>query len=75
MSHVMFGGLTHARRSGWPPPGGDHPDGSSTFPLRLGSVGVEVAIKMALQAQHARGRPSGTGGHLARGYHGDTFNR
>ncbi len=76
MSHVMFGGLTHA-------PAVDlaatlveiTPDGlQHVFLCDSGSVGVEVAIKMALQAQLALGHPGRR--RLATwrgGYHGDTF--
>ncbi|WP_430780226.1 adenosylmethionine--8-amino-7-oxononanoate transaminase [Actinoplanes sp. G11-F43] len=76
MSHVMFGGLTHepAIRLATElveitPPGLEH-----VFLCDSGSVGVEVAIKMALQAQLALGRPGRR--RLATwrgGYHGDTF--
>ncbi|MBB2942993.1 adenosylmethionine-8-amino-7-oxononanoate aminotransferase [Actinoplanes lutulentus] len=76
MSHVMFGGLTHEpaiRLAGtlveMTPAGLDH-----VFLCDSGSVGVEVAIKMALQAQRALGRPERQ--RLATwrgGYHGDTF--
>jgi adenosylmethionine-8-amino-7-oxononanoate aminotransferase len=76
MSHVMFGGLTHepAIRLATTlvelaPPGLEH-----VFLCDSGSVGVEVAIKMALQAQLALGRPGRR--RLATwrgGYHGDTF--
>jgi adenosylmethionine-8-amino-7-oxononanoate aminotransferase len=75
-AHVMFGGLTHepAVRLGrrlleLAPEGLAH-----VFFADSGSVAVEVAIKMALQYQHARGRS-----HQRRlltvrgGYHGDTF--
>jgi len=76
MSHVMFGGLTHAPAVELArtlveltPDGLEH-----VFLCDSGSVGVEVAVKMALQAQRALGRP---GRHrLATwrgGYHGDTF--
>lgn len=76
MSHVMFGGLTHepAVRLGrqlveLAPEGLD-----KVFFADSGSVSVEVAMKMAWQAQN-------TGGGLRRtkfftmrgGYHGDTF--
>jgi adenosylmethionine-8-amino-7-oxononanoate aminotransferase len=76
MSHVMFGGLTHAPAVELAttlveltPDGLEH-----VFLCDSGSVGVEVAIKMALQAQLARGRPGRR--RLATwrgGYHGDTF--
>lgn len=76
MSHVMFGGLTHAPAVELAtalvelaPDGIEH-----VFLCDSGSVGVEVAVKMALQAQRALGHP---GRHrLATwrgGYHGDTF--
>ena len=76
MSHVMFGGLTHepavtlARTLVEISPAGlEH-----VFLCDSGSVSVEVAIKMCLQYQRARGQP---GRHrLATwrgGYHGDTF--
>ncbi|MET4432158.1 MULTISPECIES: adenosylmethionine--8-amino-7-oxononanoate transaminase [unclassified Mycolicibacterium] len=76
MNHVMFGGLTHE-------PAARlaellvqiTPDGLDTvFFSDSGSVSVEVAVKMALQYQVARGRP---GRHRLMtwrgGYHGDTF--
>ncbi|MEU4425722.1 adenosylmethionine--8-amino-7-oxononanoate transaminase [Actinoplanes sp. NPDC024001] len=76
MSHVMFGGLTHepairlaATLVELTPPGLEH-----VFLCDSGSIGVEVAIKMALQAQRALGRPGRQ--RLATwrgGYHGDTF--
>lgn len=76
MSHVMFGGLTHA-------PAVElarllveitHAGLEHVFLADSGSVSVEVAIKMCLQYQRSRGRPAkhrlltGRGGH-----HGDTF--
>ncbi len=76
MSHVMFGGLTHAPAVELAttlveltPDGLEH-----VFLCDSGSVGVEVAIKMALQAQRALGHPRRQ--RLATwrgGYHGDTF--
>jgi adenosylmethionine---8-amino-7-oxononanoate aminotransferase len=72
-SHVMFGGLTHepavglaeelARRTGLP----------HVFLADSGSVSVEVALKLAVQVQAARDRPSRRRFVALRGgYHGDT---
>ncbi len=71
MSHVMFGGLTHepavelGRRlvelSGLP----------HVFLADSGSVSVEVAMKMAWQAQAGTGRTRFF--TIRGGYHGDTF--
>jgi adenosylmethionine-8-amino-7-oxononanoate aminotransferase len=76
MAHVMFGGLTHepavrlAERLVALAPGGQ----GHVFFSDSGSVGVEVAIKMALQYWQARGRPGKSRLLALRGgYHGDTF--
>jgi adenosylmethionine-8-amino-7-oxononanoate aminotransferase len=75
-SHVMFGGLTHepAVRLGerlveiTPEPL------QHVFFCDSGSVSVEVALKLALQYQVARGREGRTRMLTVRGgYHGDTF--
>jgi adenosylmethionine-8-amino-7-oxononanoate aminotransferase len=76
MSHVMFGGITHA-------PGVRlaerllelAPDGlDAVFFADSGSVSVEVAIKLSLQFQRARGRAGRVRLLTVRGgYHGDTF--
>ncbi|HEY1457950.1 MAG TPA: adenosylmethionine--8-amino-7-oxononanoate transaminase [Solirubrobacteraceae bacterium] len=76
MAHVMFGGLTHEpavhlaeRLVALTPQGLEH-----VFFTDSGSVSVEVAIKMCLQAQRARGHPRRHRLLTVRGgYHGDTF--
>ncbi|HZO64559.1 MAG TPA: adenosylmethionine--8-amino-7-oxononanoate transaminase [Kribbellaceae bacterium] len=75
-SHVMFGGLTHEpairlaeRLVQITPDALRH-----VFFCDSGSVSVEVAIKLALQYQVARGRTGRTRLLTTRGgYHGDTF--
>jgi adenosylmethionine-8-amino-7-oxononanoate aminotransferase len=76
MAHVMFGGLTHepAIRLGERllelAPAGL----GAVFFADSGSVSVEVAIKMCLQFQRARGLVDRTRLLTVRGgYHGDTF--
>jgi adenosylmethionine---8-amino-7-oxononanoate aminotransferase len=76
MAHVMFGGLTHepavrlAERLLQITPAGLE----RVFFADSGSVAVEVAIKMALQFQRARGRSGRRRLMTVRGgYHGDTF--
>jgi adenosylmethionine-8-amino-7-oxononanoate aminotransferase len=76
MAHVMFGGLTHepavrlaARLVELAPTGLER-----VFLADSGSVSVEVAIKLCLQYQRARGRTARTRLLTVRGgYHGDTF--
>ena len=76
MSHVMFGGLTHEPAVNLcrklvamtPEPL------QKVFLADSGSVSVEVAVKMALQYQQARGLKSKSRLLTVRlGYHGDTF--
>ena len=75
MCHVMFGGFTHGpavelaeRLAAFAPPGLDR-----VFFADSGSISVEVAAKMAVQYQRAKGRPGRAKlAALKGGYHGDT---
>ena len=75
MCHVMFGGFTHEpavelaeRLVAFAPPGLDR-----VFFADSGSISVEVAAKMAVQYQRAKGRPGRAKlAALKGGYHGDT---
>jgi len=76
MAHVMFGGLTHepavllAERLVEIAPDGLE----QVFFADSGSVSVEVAIKLCLQFQRAKGHPERRRLLTVRGgYHGDTF--
>lgn len=82
-SHVMFGGLTHEpavalaeRLVAMSPRDASDPDRdiAHVFFADSGSVSMEVALKLAVQYQAARGR-RGRGRFLALrgGYHGDTL--
>lgn len=73
--HVMLGGLTHqpvedlaAKLKDFLPGDLDHPFFSDS-----GSVGVEVALKMALQYNTNQGRKRPLVLALEHAYHGDTF--
>src|SRR5690349_1960670 len=76
MAHVMFGGLTHEgavrlaeQLVELSPAGLEH-----VFLADSGSVSVEVAIKMVLQAWHGWGEPRRSRLLTIRGgYHGDTL--
>lgn len=76
LAHVMLGGLTHSpvqdladKLEAWLPGDLNH-----CFFSDSGSVGVEVALKMALQYHLNQGHSSRTKVlALAHAYHGDTF--
>jgi adenosylmethionine-8-amino-7-oxononanoate aminotransferase len=76
VSHLMFGGLTHAPAVGLTRQLIEITPAnlSSVFYSDSGSVAVEVAMKMAIQYWHAKGHPQRQRFiSLHCGYHGDTF--
>ena len=72
MAHVMFGGITHGPAISLCQKLTEITGLGKVFLCDSGSVSIEVAMKMAIQFQQAKGLPKKSFMTLSKGYHGDT---